>query len=129
MKAHHSTSYHQSKRILRGLTLVVVGIAFLLHRLGYADFHQFWLFGPAFIAIWGVHRLAHYRQPSDMTRGLFQLALAGWISACMLHWWDFSFQTSWPYLLISYGLAVAVSGLFGQSRRDLNAQTQYTPDH
>jgi hypothetical protein len=86
-------------KIFWGLLLVAAGTFMLLGRLGIADFswtlRKFW-------PLWA---------------GLWMITLGAWLQAVTLHFHGFTYESSWPLLLIILGAGVIVRTLAGAAQR------------
>lgn len=115
---YDSTKYRLRKNLITGLTLIFIGGVFLLDRLDIVDARQFWLLNvnqfwhlwPLFIALLGVNKMVSAENNAQFVHGTFQVVLAFWLYASLEHLWGWSFRTSWPVLLIGFGLSIVLSG-------------------
>ncbi|HXH37126.1 MAG TPA: DUF5668 domain-containing protein [Thermoanaerobaculia bacterium] len=101
--------------IFWGLFLVAAGTFLLLSRLGIADFswtlRNFW---PLFVVIIGVSKLVHRRSAWS---GLWMIAIGAWLQAVTLHYRGFTYESSWPLLLVVLGAGIILRTIFGSARR------------
>jgi hypothetical protein len=102
-------------QIFWGLFLIAAGTVLLLGRLGIADFswmlRKFW---PLFIVIIGMSKLFHRK---SVWSGLWMIAVGAWLQAVTLHFHDFTYESSWPLLLIILGAGVVVRTIVESARR------------
>lgn len=102
-------------QIFWGLFLIAAGTVLLLGRLGIADFswmlRKFW---PLFIIIIGMSKLSHRK---SVWSGLWMIALGAWLQAVTLHFHDFTYESSWPLLLVILGAGVIVKTIVESARR------------
>jgi hypothetical protein len=102
-------------QIFWGLFLIAAGMFFLLSRLGIADFswtiRNFW---PLFVVIIGVSKLVHRR---SVWSGLWMIAIGAWLQAVTLHYRGFTYESSWPLLLVVLGAGIILRTIFGSARR------------
>jgi hypothetical protein len=93
-------------QIFWGLLLVAAGIFLLLGRLGIADFswalRKFW---PLIVVIIGVSKLFHRK---SIWGGLWMITLGAWLEAVTLHFHRFTYESSWPLLLVVLGAGIIV---------------------
>ena len=94
-----------------GLVLVVVGSALLMDRMNLIDNNLVWHFWPALIALFGLGHIVGARHPREAVRGLLIVAVAFWLYAAMEHLWGWSFRTTWPFILIAFGLSRVLESL------------------
>jgi len=102
-------------QIFWGLFLVAAGTFLLLSRMGIADFswtlRNFW---PLFVVIIGVSKLVHRR---SVWSGLGTIAIGAWLQAVTLHYRGFTYESSWPLLLVVLGAGIILRTIFGSARR------------
>jgi hypothetical protein len=102
-------------QIFWGLFLIAAGAFLLLSRLGIADFswtlRNFW---PLFVVIIGMSKLVHRR---SVWSGLWMIAIGAWLQAVTLHYRGFTYESSWPLLLVVLGAGIILRTIFGSARR------------
>jgi hypothetical protein len=102
-------------QIFWGLFLIGAGAVLLLGRLGIADFswmlRKLW---PLFIVIIGMSKLFHRR---SVWSGLWMIALGAWLQAVTLHFYRFTYESSWPLLLVILGAGIILRTIVGSVRR------------
>lgn len=106
---YESPKYRLRKNLITGLTLMFIGSIFLLDRLDILDVRQFWHLWPAFIALIGLNKMVSSEKTSQFIHGAFQVVVAFWLYASLEHLWGWSFRTSWPLLVIGFGLSIVLS--------------------
>ena len=103
-------------QIFWGLLLVAAGLFLLLGRLGIADFswtlRRFW---PLIVVIIGISKLFHRR---SVWGGLWMITLGAWLQAVTLHYRGFTYESSWPLLLVILGAGIIVRSIVGPARRE-----------
>ena len=112
---HHRQD--KSRHWVTGLILIGIGSVFLLERLGYVEsvtLRQYW---PGIIALVGAGQLLAARDAAQAAKGAFLVFLACWLYVSIQRLWGFSFQNSWPMILIAVGLTHIVSGLSAKSEK------------
>jgi hypothetical protein len=114
-------------QIFWGLLLVAGGTFLLLSRLGIADFawalRKFW---PVIVMIIGVSKLFHRR---SIWGGLWMITLGAWLQAVTLHFHDFTYESSWPLLLVILGAGIIVRTIVGQPERGEADEKEGENDH
>lgn len=86
-----------------GLFLILVGVVLLVQRQGWPSWFQFEAPWSVVIAALAALTLLLARTARGLTRAMFLGAVAAWFYACETGWSGFSFQESWPWLLIALG--------------------------
>jgi len=103
-------------QIFWGLLLIAAGTFLLLGRLGIGDFswtlRKFW---PVIIMIIGVSKLFHRR---SIWGGLWMITLGAWLQAVTLHFHGFTYESSWPLLLVILGAGIILRTIVGRPERD-----------
>ena len=113
-----------SDQIFWGLLLFTAGIVLLLGRLGIADFswsiHKFW---PIIVVIIGISKLFHRR---SIWGGLWMITLGVWLQAVTLHFHGFTYESSWPLLLVILGAGIIVRTIIG---RPQDSESEESENH
>lgn len=107
-RAHRCSGRRTSRGEARGgfgLFLILVGLVLLVQRHGWPSWFQFEAPWSVVIAVLAGLSLLLARTARGLTRSLFLGAVAAWFYACETGWQGFSFQASWPWLLIALGVA------------------------
>lgn len=109
-------------QIFWGLLLIAAGTVLLLGRLDIADFswtiRKFW---PLIIVIIGISRIFHRR---SIWGGLWMITLGAWLQAVTLHFRGFTYQSSWPLLLVILGAGIIVRTIVGSPRDSEAAESE-----
>ncbi|MFZ6681453.1 LiaI-LiaF-like domain-containing protein [Undibacterium sp. Tian12W] len=111
MSANSETQRHSKGNLFFGLTLIVAGSVFLMDRLDVIQALDYWFLLPAMIAIGGLVDIISPGKPEHIAKGCFSLVFALWLYVSIEHLWGWSFRTSWPLLLIAFGIQHLVGGL------------------
>ncbi|HYD82111.1 MAG TPA: hypothetical protein VEC06_20085 [Paucimonas sp.] len=109
------------KHLYWGGMLVLTGGLFLLARIGLFEEREVWRFWPILVAWGGLIDIVGARGAREAAMGVFHIVIAFWLYACIEHLWGWTFKTTWPIILIAYGVAAVVSGsinLYQQSRKE-----------
>lgn len=109
------------KRIFWGLLLIGAGCLFLLDRMDIVDIEEIWRYWPLLIVLSGLVEILSASKFKHVTKGFFEMVLGVWLYASIESLWGLTFSTSWPILLIAYGVAIAADGAvdhFGKSGKE-----------
>jgi hypothetical protein len=101
-------------QIFWGIFLIAAGTILLIGRLGIADL--FWIFQgywPLFVIIIGLSKLVHRRSAWS---GLSMIAIGAWLQAVTLHLYGFTYNSSWPLLLVILGAGTILRSIIGAAR-------------
>lgn len=105
----------KSDQIFWGLFLLAVGTFLLLCRLHVFDFEwtirRFW---PVIIIIAGASHLFHRK---TVWSGLWIVGVGVWLQMVALHIYGFTYQSSWPMLLVLLGGGMIVRTIAESMRR------------
>lgn len=103
-------------RLILGLSLVFIGVVFLLDQLRYVDADDLFQYWPAILIFAGLGKLLWPGSASGRFTGLLLVLIGLWILAWNLYWIDFSPWDYWPVLLVLVGLRILWQGLWGPQR-------------
>jgi hypothetical protein len=91
--------------LIAGLILLAIGIAFLLDNFDLVyigePISHFW---PMIIVALGLVRIFEAENTWERRRGFVWLFFGLWLLASVLHMFGLTFHTSWPLLLIGFGV-------------------------
>jgi hypothetical protein len=100
-------------RLVWGLCLIALGGAFLLDRFGMIHIPDLGRLWPVVLIVIGVTRLVGRRPGS----GLTLLLMGGWFLACGFEWLGFTWENSWPLILVAVGAGIIIRALSGEDAR------------
>ena len=103
------------QRITIGIALTGVGLVFLFERLGYIESQAMAHYWPLVFALFGFEKIVYSESNYRKLNGLFEIAASFWVFACLEHLWGWTFQVSWPIILIIFGLCKISSALIKDS--------------
>ena len=102
-------------QVFWGLLLIAAGTILLLQRLGISDFswsiRHYW---PLIIITVGAPKLIHRR---TIWVGLWLMTLGAWLQVVTLHLYGFTYESSWPLLLIVFGAGIVLRTIAESARR------------
>jgi len=99
----------KTSRLILGLTLIAIGLAYILDRLGYLDASDLWQWWPIALVAAGLGKLFSPGSGSSrITGGLITLVgvwlLLGNLDIMYVSFWDW-----WPLVLVAIGLRLILS--------------------
>ena len=111
-----------------GTICIGLGVLFLLDEFRIAHFgHLVGTYWPLIIVVFGVSKLFH---PRTLWSGLWLITIGAWLQAVRLHWYDLTYENSWPLLLIAIGAGMVLRTFFGSmTRRDVAADVHEEEHH
>lgn len=119
-------SYQWRKQLMWGLVLVAVGVALLLDRMGKIDIFDLWEYAPLLMVVIGINRMIGYPTAEEFISGLWWMVIGSWLFANLQHMFEMQFQTSWPLLVIVWGVTLMLKPLL-RRRFAANAATYEKP--
>jgi hypothetical protein len=109
-------SSHKFDNFSFGITLVVIGGAFLLHKFNIINLFQlpysWWELAALFIGFMGCVSLVRAQNPHQFASGVFNVVLAFWLYVSFEKLWGLNVSNSWPILLIGYGAGHILASIF-----------------
>lgn len=117
-----NNNYHWRKQLMWGLLLIGLGGAFLLDQFGLVDIDQLWHYWPLILVVIGINKMIGYPSPAEFTAGLWLTFIGVWLFANFEHMFGLTFNNSWPYLLIAWGVTLVLKP-FIHERFAVNAPT------
>lgn len=101
-----NNSYHWRRQLMWGLLLIGLGGAFLLDQFGLVDIDELWRYWPLILVVIGINKMIGYPSAADFTAGLWLTFIGVWLFANFEHMFGLTFNNSWPYLLIVWGITL-----------------------
>lgn len=102
--------------ITGGVILLTLGLLFLSGELGFGDIRSLWRYWPLVLVAIGLGKLA-MGEGEERLGGLTELFLGAAFLAITLHWWDLSWGSGWPLLVVAVGAAMVLRSLFAPRPR------------
>ncbi|MBC3884565.1 LiaI-LiaF-like domain-containing protein [Undibacterium griseum] len=103
--------YRNGKNVSFGLVLVVIGSLFLMDKMHWVDAVDYWYLFPALIALSGIILIFSSSHPDLIAKGVFRIIFAFWLYASIEHLWGWTFHSSWPVILIAWGIQSIIAGI------------------
>lgn len=101
-------SYRQRKQMMWGLVLIVVGLVFLLDRMGIADADELWHYWPLLLVVAGINQTIGYPSAREFTNGLWLVFIGLWLFAVFEGFLGLTFRNSWPLFILMWGLQLVL---------------------
>jgi hypothetical protein len=90
-------------RLIFGLTVILIGVAFTLDRLGIFDAGHLFDYWPMLLIAWGLARMLQGRRSQGFGFGLVVLVVGVWLLGQNLGFVHLRIREFWPFLLIVLG--------------------------
>lgn len=103
-----NNSYHWRKQVMWGLLVTAIGAAFLLDQMNMLDLDDLWHYWPLVMVVVGGNRVIGYPTARDFSAGLWTMFIGLWLFANFEHIAGLTFQNSWPYLVIFWGVTMVL---------------------
>lgn len=111
MSRYMNEQHYTRGNLVFGLTLILAGCVFLMDHFDLIDAYDYWFLLPAMIAISGLVDIFSPRKPQHIAKGFFNLVFALWLYVSIENIWGWTFSTSWPLLLIAFGVKYLLGGI------------------
>jgi hypothetical protein len=106
------------RRIFTGTTLILLGAGCLLKEQGLISGQDMWLIAPAMLALSAVVRLVARPGVASVVGALVRFAVAAYLVVVIEHIGGWTFNATWPVLLIAVGIAQLGHAMFGGRLRE-----------
>ena len=97
--------------LLWGVTLVAIGVLFLLDRTRTFDFDHLWQWWPLVGIVWGASRILTWNSAADVGSGISWMLLSVWMLASSFEWYGLNWSNSWPLVLVAFGAGMVATAL------------------
>jgi hypothetical protein len=114
-------SYNWRRQLLWGLVFIGIGAAVLFDRIEMVDIDELWHYWPLLMVVIGINKMVGYPTAKHFADGLWTAFTGAWIWACFEHLYGMTFRTSWPVLLIGWGVVIVLKPLI-ESRATPNSE-------
>ena len=99
----HVRAHRTIRRVFFGGALILLGVGALLDNQGLITDADLWLVAPVLIALSGLARLVAAPNAVNVVRAVLRLAVAAYLVVVIEHIGGWTFQATWPVLLIGVG--------------------------
>ncbi len=93
-------------RFVLGLVFILLGALFLAHNLDFIYISHISRYWPAIFILIGVVKLFDSDKNTRRGTGLGWIFLGSWLLVSINELWGFDFHTSWPILIVGWGVAI-----------------------
>ena len=116
MEAHRHSWY--SGQLILGTVLMVMGILFLMDNADIIDIGPVWRYWPLILVAAGAGKYLNALEGKERIEGAW-LAFAGaWLYISINHVFGLRFATSWPLLVIAWGVTILWKSMLKHGSND-----------
>ena len=98
-------------KLIWGLILIGLGVAFLLSMFGFIPGHWFGNWWPAFVVAAGLGSVLCARSPRAIGSAVTTLGMGGWLMVAANDWFGLGWMRSWPLALVAAGFGYLAQAL------------------
>jgi hypothetical protein len=120
---HQDKAVRRPRGLMAGLLMIAVGLLFLGERLDWLRSDLAWSWWPGILVVMGLARLGWAQDREQRKGGLVLLLMGGWLLVNTLELFDLHWGSSWPLLLIGFGLIWTWEAIAGAGDRRQEAVT------
>ncbi len=110
-------AYCRRTQLLWGVLLIAIGAVILLDRLDVIylhDYYALWHYWPLILVLFGLNKLLTPVSAKQVLSGLWLIFFAAWWYVSYEELWNLSFYSSWPALLIAWGVGLVLEPLLNK---------------
>ncbi|MBI5647189.1 MAG: hypothetical protein HY962_09690 [Ignavibacteriae bacterium] len=105
MRSSHSFKHHRGK-VLTGVLIMAAGVLLLLSNFRLLDIGSVWSYWPLIIVAVGLDKLVTAANSKQRGEGVWLTFVGGWLLVSVQHIFGLTFGTSWPILLVGFGIGM-----------------------
>jgi hypothetical protein len=100
------SAFSMTGRIVAGVILIALGVAFTLDNMDLIDMSSVWQFWPLILVALGLGKLMTTPPPGRPREGWWLLFIGLWLLITELHVFGLWYHNSWPILIIGVGISM-----------------------
>jgi hypothetical protein len=93
-------------QLVIGIALIALGTVFVLINLGVLEGESVWMYWPTLLIAIGTSRLLSDRGNGQPGSGFWILVIGIWLQISLIHAFGLGFKSSWPLLVIAWGISL-----------------------
>lgn len=106
----------QSLQFIFGIIIALLGVAFLFNNFGFIDIGNVWRYWPLILVAIGLNKTLQAENSRKRESGIWWMFFGLWFLVSELHLFGLTFRTSWPLLIIGWGIHILWKSSFRDSR-------------
>ncbi len=100
-----------SGQLVVGFALMVMGILFLMDNADLINIGPVWRFWPLILVAGGAAKFLGAQRSKEMIQGAWIAFAGAWIYISINHVLGLHFGTTWPLLVIAWGITILLKGM------------------
>jgi predicted membrane protein len=110
-------------RLILGLSVIALGVLFLLDNFHLASVHDVLYYWPAVLIIFGVSHFFHHRTMGGSAWSFFLIFIGSGMLLDRIYGIDFHVWSYWPVLLVFFGASMILDSLRSRRPGTVNAES------
>ena len=93
-------------QLVIGIALTALGTVFVLINLGLLEGESVWMYWPTILIAIGISRLLTDHGDGQPRSSFWILVIGIWLQVSLIHAFGLGFNSSWPLLVIAWGISL-----------------------
>ena len=106
----------RSLQLIFGILIVLLGVAFLSDNFGFVEIGSVWHYWPLIFVAIGLNKMFQAQTPHERESGIWWMFWGLWFLVSYQHLFGLSFRTSWPLIIIAWGIHILWKSYYRNSR-------------
>lgn len=102
--------------LIWGVLLITIGIAYLLQNFTVFDIGSLWSHWPLLLVVIGIVKLFAPENRKQLGAAVWLIFIGMWLYVSIHHLYGLSFSTTWPLLIIAWGITIISQSFYHQAR-------------
>lgn len=100
------------KHLISGGILIAIGLIFLFDQSDWISIKNILPYWPFLFVFFGLKHILLASHPKEYIEGSWLIFIGLWLYVSLQHVFGLSFSTTWPFILIFWGLTLIVKEIF-----------------
>lgn len=100
------------KHLITGGLLIIIGLIFLFDKLDWIQLKAVLPYWPFLFVIFGIKEIIFATRPKNWIEGSWLVFIGLWLYVSLQKVFGLGFATTWPFILIFWGLTMIVKEIF-----------------
>lgn len=106
----------KSLQLIFGVVIALLGVAFLFNNFDLIDIGNVWQYWPLILVAIGLNKTLQAENPRARESGIWWMFWGFWLLISYMHLFGLTFGTSWPLIIIAWGIRFLWKSLTRNSR-------------